>query len=161
MKTHQRKNILEKLRGLNFYVKSLLVIAPFSIALLIYLLSIGAPDLVFSDWFMMLASIPGFLAYQWSAAAYFGRLADLFKSFKRSFKKTFTKNKLEWLGTTLGVLLGIAVGAGLLIMNVPVPLESSLCAFAGVLFTLRQISVFGGLGNRVGRCADKDRKSVV
>ncbi|OGT58784.1 MAG: hypothetical protein A3F43_02995 [Gammaproteobacteria bacterium RIFCSPHIGHO2_12_FULL_42_10] len=152
----KKNNIVNTINVLQFYTKSLLIAAPLAIALLIYLLSIGAADLVFSDWFLMLASVPGFLAYQLSAAANFGRLVDLFKA----FKKTLRENRHELIGTAIGVALGIAIGIGLAVMRIPVPLASSLYAFAGVLFTLRQISVFGGLGNRIGKCTDKNSRPL-
>lgn len=160
MKLHPKlqtvsRNIYHKINGLSFYVKALLLGIPISSGLLAYLLSQGAADLVFSDWFITLISVPTFFANQLASAAYAGTIVDMF----HQFKEKPTRHR-ELAGTLLGVSAGIAVGIGLSCMHVAVPLASSLYAFANVLFTLRQINIFAGFGNRVGRCADKDSRPM-
>jgi hypothetical protein len=146
--------IWQKIKGLDYYLKALLIAMPLTGALLAYLLSIGAADLIFSDWFIHLLSIPTLIANQFSSAAYFGRITDLFSAFKTTLKR----NKNELIFTLIGITAGICVGIGLALMNVTIPLSSSLYAFAGVLFTLRHMNIYASLGNRVGRCIDKNSR---
>jgi hypothetical protein len=138
----------KKLRS-DFYVIALFAALPFSCILFVYLASIGATEIFLSDWFLWLVSIPTFFAYQLSAAAYFGRIIDL----GREIKNKIINRKGEFTGTLFGIVLGIGFGVALAILT-PVPFASTLFAFAGILFTLRQISIFGGLGNRLGKCLD-------
>jgi hypothetical protein len=145
------KRFWEKIKGLDFYLKSLLIGIPISTALFAYLLSIGAGELLFSDWFISLISIPTFIANQLATPAYAGRITDLILL----HKKTHEPLKKELIGTLIGVSMGIAVGVGLSVMHIAVPFASTLFVFANVLFTLRQINIFAGLGNRVGKCIDK------
>ena len=150
------KNIYLKFKKLDFYSKGVLLSIPLTAALLIYLLSIGAADLVFSEWFLNLISAPIFIASQLTTFAYIGRITDLFLHFR---DKAFA-NKKEMIGTIAGFLFGIAVGVGLSVMQVPVPLLSSLGIFANILFVGRQINVFAGLGNRIGRSTDKGSRPL-
>jgi hypothetical protein len=154
--TRMFRRIWRKIKKFDFYPKALLITIPCSIALLAYLIGIDAADLIFSNWFVTLVSIPTFFANSLSSAAYFGRTSDLFASFKR----TFEKNKLELLGTLLGMALGLTVGIGLALLHVTVPLSSSLYGFAAALFSLRYMNIFAGLGNRLGRCADKKSRPL-
>lgn len=154
--TSRLGRFFNKIKGLDYYLKALLIAIPFATILLIYLVSIGAADFIFSDWFVTLACIPTFFANQLSSAAYFGRTTDLITSFKR----TVRKNRNELIGTLIGMACGIAVGIGLAAMHVFVPLTASLAGFATVLFTLRHMNIFAGLGNRVGRCTDKKSRPI-
>lgn len=142
---------------LDFYLKALIFTIPLSAALLIYLLSIGAGDFIFSDWFITLVSIPSFIANQLATPAYFGGIVDIVIN---SVKKTKPTKYKELTGTLLGLLLGISLGATLSALHFSVPLFSSLSAFAYVLFSFRQINIFAGLGNRLGRCADSNSRPV-
>ncbi len=149
------KRLRKKFNRLDFYVKALLVTLPLTSALLIYLISIGAQDLIFSNWFISLISIPTFFANQLATPAYFGNLSDMIRNVKGWPKRNF-----ELGGTVIGLCVGIAVGIGLSVMRVAVPLASSLYTVANLLFTFRQINIFAGLGNRIGRCADKNSRPL-
>jgi len=141
---------LQKINRLSFFVKALLFSMPLTGALLAYLISIGAADLIFSDWFITLISIPNFFANPITTSTYFGNFFDMVRQFKQQ-----PSRYRELIGTALGIAGGIAIGVGLSVMHVPVPLTASLCAFANVLFTFRQINIFTGLGSRIGVCTDE------
>lgn len=150
------KNLLRLFSKLDYHVKGILLAIPFAIALLVSLVSLGAADLIFTDWFVTLISIPSFISSQLSAFGYFGRMTDLF----RHLKKTFAKNKHEFIGNIFGFLTGIAIAISVAVTGIGIPLVATLGVFANIIFAGRQINTFAGLGSRLGKCADKDSRPL-
>lgn len=142
----------ERFKRYDNYRKAVVVALPFSAGLLLYLFSIGAEELFLSEWFISVISIPNFFAFQFGTAAYIGGLLDNYNNNKR---------KQEVRGTLLGLILGLTLGIWLATIHFAVPFASTLLLGANILFLFRQMNIFAGLGNRIGRMMDKDSRPEI
>lgn len=141
----------EKLKNLDHYRRSVLAMLPIAAALLLFLLLAHSSSLFLDSWFLDLITIPMFLSNMVSGSTYIGRLFDFVKD---DFPANRTKERAL---TVVGVICGLAMGILLSLAHAPVPFAPVLCGFANVLFTFNRISVFAGLGARVGSVVDSAR----
>lgn len=143
-----KMTILAKLKAFDHYRRSALIILPISFALLMYLILVHGSEFLLPEWFLDLIIVPAFSGNLLSGTTYIGRAIDLVS------QKTNIKEKI---GTYLGIGIGLGIAITAAIMHESIPLLDSLSHFAMVIFTLSQVSIFAGFGNRIGSTLDKTR----
>lgn len=144
------KSICLQYRKLNFYARAVVGVVPISLILLAYLLGFHFSELFVSEWFFDLLPPFAFVGSLLSGSTYFARALEIDQAFEK--KKTRAINR-EYAGTAAGVVIGLAVGVALL-LKLSVPFASSLCGLANAVFLVNQIGMFGGVGSRLGSCAN-------
>lgn len=148
---------LERVKRYDNYRKAVLIALPVATLLLVYLVSIGAEELFLSDWFISLISIPNFVAFQLGTAAYLGGFLD---NLKKRQDKTYNGRR-ELIGTALGITIGALTGMWLISAGLAIPFGATLFAGASVLYVARQVNIFAGIGNRVGRLLDPGSRPML
>lgn len=155
------KYIRAKFNGLDNYGRALLVGIPLTAALLAFLFSIGASELLMDQWIIDLICTPIFIANLLAIFAYSGRTVDMVKMLIHPPPPDKPKSKYELLFTVLGFGLGLAVGISLAYFCTVIPFVTVLNGFSYVLFAVRQVIIFTGLGNRLGRVVDKGSRPKI
>lgn len=145
-------SLLLKIKRLDSQMIAVMLATPMAAALLAYLISIGATDLVCANWFVSMIAMPAFLSTQISAFGHLGRIRDIYSS------RGFHYSPLELVGALTGVTIGLFFAAIFALQCIQVPLLSHLGFAAYILFAGRQLNIFAGIGSRLGRSADTNSR---
>ncbi len=145
-------SLLFKIKRLDAQMIAVILATPMAAALLAYLISLGATDLICANWFISIIAMPAFLSTQISAFGHLGRIRDMYSS------TGFNNSPFELIGAVTGVMIGILFAAVFALVSISVPLLPHLGFAAYLLASCRLLNVFAGIGNRLGRCADKNSR---
>jgi hypothetical protein len=148
LKWIEKMILWKKLKTFDHYRRAAFSMLPISFALIFYLMLVQGDGFLLPEWFLDLIIVPAFAGNLLSGSTYIGRSIDLVPQ---------VLGIKEKIATWIGIGVGIAVGVAATILHESIPLVSSLSGVANVVFTLSQISVFAGFGNRIGSSLDKSR----
>ncbi len=148
LKWIKKMTLWAKLKVFDHYRRTALAMLPISFSLILYLILMQGDGFLLPEWFLDLIIVPAFAGNLLSGSTYIGRGLDLVPQ---------APGIKEKIGTWLGIGLGIAVGIAATVLHDSIPFVSSLSGVANAIFTLGQISVFAGFGNRIGSSLDKSR----
>lgn len=146
--------LFNKFRQLNTYQRAVLLGLPLATGLLLALLILDPGSLLLSDGFLCLITIPTFFGNIIAGSTHMGRAIDAARITLSKKTPLPPVGPRERFGSLLGVALGIAISILFILQKVTIPFTGALCGAANLVFTLRNMNVFGSLGQRVGNCAD-------
>jgi uncharacterized membrane protein HdeD (DUF308 family) len=128
--------------SLNHYRKAALAILPISFYLLLFFFLAGhTANLFYSNLLLDIIPIPAFIGHLLSSSTYIGGAMDLWND-EQALRSQ------RW-GTLLGSALGLAVGITVSIFLATGPI-TFLSVLSHMIFTMRSLSAFAGIGNRLG-----------
>jgi hypothetical protein len=140
-------------RRLDNYRKAMLIMLPFALILLLYMLISNPLDLLYADWFADILIVPTFFGTLISSAGYAGRVMD-------ALSPKPVAGLSERIGTCLGFIVGLSISITLLFLKKTIPFVSTLHYLASAVFTMGNLAAFSGLGNRIGSFVDHNARPV-
>ncbi len=149
------KSISVRLRKLDSYGKTVLVILPISLILLAILYGLDSTELLSKNWFLDLLPPFALIGSLVSGSTYFATSMTIRQTREKDYSTHKSYFNREYIGTVLGVTVGLVIGIVLSLLNVSLPFTAALCGLANTFFVVTQIGIFGGIGNRLGSCVDK------
>jgi len=148
----------KRVKGFDHYRRAMLAVLPLALFVLLYLVLNGllfhATDFLLPEWFLNFFVIPAFVGNILSGSTYIARTIDI----NRTTLKSSQGVGYERILTTIGLGLGITASIVLLALHITIPCAASLNFIADGCFLLNAVSVFSGLGNRLGNCIDTNSK---
>ena len=147
------------IKRLDHYRKSVFAMLFIAPALLLYLILAHSSSLFLSEWFLDLITFPMFIGNLISGSTYIGRLFDFAnKDFPTDHANPEKPGrKVERILTITGFCIGLAVGIALSFLHFAIPFAATLYGAANAILVLNRISIFAGLGSRIGNCIDQAR----